>query len=217
MIARLLRIFFQLLYHQFAWTYDFVAWAVSLGRWRSWVLGIIDLVDEDSPILELGHGPGHLQLALNQQGVSTLGLDESRWMSQLAYARLERNNVSPKLVNGCAEGLPFANGSIQQVVSTFPSEYIFSPDTLAEIYRVLAPGGCLITMPFAWITGSRWYESFAAWLFQVTGQSPRPDMQEIGEKLKRPFDNAGFDVVLEIRTLPSSMVLIIRAKKNVVK
>ena len=37
LIAHLLRIFFHLLYHPFAWTYDFIAWAVSLGRWKDWV------------------------------------------------------------------------------------------------------------------------------------------------------------------------------------
>ena len=32
-----LRLFFKLLYHQLAWSYDGVAWVVSLGAWRKWV------------------------------------------------------------------------------------------------------------------------------------------------------------------------------------
>ena len=62
----LLRIFFQLLYHPFAWAYDLVAGLVSLGRWKSWVLCGLPLLA--GRVLEIGFGPGHLQAAL-QAGV----------------------------------------------------------------------------------------------------------------------------------------------------
>ena len=36
-----MRLFFRLLYHPFAWTYDGVASAVSMGRWKRWVLAAV--------------------------------------------------------------------------------------------------------------------------------------------------------------------------------
>ncbi len=62
----LLRFFFRLLYHQFAFTYDLVAATVSLGRWKDWVLSVVPFI-EGTRILEIGHGPGHLQRALLEQ------------------------------------------------------------------------------------------------------------------------------------------------------
>ena len=63
-----LRFFFHLLYHQFAWTYDWVAAGVSLGRWNEWVRSILPYMQEGR-ILELGHGPGHLQAELLKTGL----------------------------------------------------------------------------------------------------------------------------------------------------
>jgi hypothetical protein len=37
LITALLAVFFQLLYNQFAWTYNFVAYTVSSGLWFHWV------------------------------------------------------------------------------------------------------------------------------------------------------------------------------------
>jgi ubiquinone/menaquinone biosynthesis C-methylase UbiE len=211
-----LKIFFDLLYHQFAWIYDLVAWIVSLGQWRSWVGSILDDVPDIKGIghiLELGHGPGHLQLSLNHHGLKAIGLDESRWMSRLAYNRLAGNNYTPMLVNGVAERLPFASESFNHVVATFPSEYIFSAETLAETHRILASNGMLVILPFAWITGEKRLERVAAWLFKVTGQTPTPDIPIVEEKMKQPFRNAGFETTIEHRQLQSSMLLIIKAKK----
>jgi SAM-dependent methyltransferase len=51
-----------------------------------------------------------------------------------------------------AEALPFPPSCFDTVVSTFPSEYIIEKATLAEISRVLRPGGRLVVVPAGWIT-----------------------------------------------------------------
>ena len=38
------------------------------------------------------------------------------------------------------------NASFDTVISTFPSEYIYDPDTIAEVVRVLRPGGRFIVV-----------------------------------------------------------------------
>ena len=79
LVAWFLRRYFQLLYHQLAWTYDFVAWTVSLGQWNAWVRAVLPHI-HNSFVLELGHGPGHLQIALNQRGTPCIGVDQSPQM-----------------------------------------------------------------------------------------------------------------------------------------
>ena len=64
----LLRFFFYLLYHSFAFAYDLVAASVSLGRWKDWVLSVVPFI-EGNRVLEIGHGPGHLQRGPAQPGL----------------------------------------------------------------------------------------------------------------------------------------------------
>jgi ubiquinone/menaquinone biosynthesis C-methylase UbiE len=202
-----LRVFFKLLYHEFAWTYDWVAAAVSMGKWQDWVLAALPYLPGPR-VLELGHGPGHLQVALHKRGVSPIGLDESRHMGRQAYRRIVRGGFIPLCVNGYAQFMPFQSHSIHQVVATFPSEYLTDPQTLAEVSRILIPGGELVVIPLAWITGRRPHERLAAWLFRFTNQAPEWD-----DRFLEPFHRAGFISRLERLSIKSSTVLVIRSIK----
>src|SRR6266545_6817971 len=62
-----MRLFFRLLYHPFAWSYDLVAATVSLGRWKGWVKTATGLLTGPR-VLELGFGPGHMQTYLVESG-----------------------------------------------------------------------------------------------------------------------------------------------------
>ncbi|MGD1994820.1 MAG: hypothetical protein PVI59_16625, partial [Anaerolineae bacterium] len=53
------RVFFRLLYNQCAWTYDLVAWVVSLGQWNAWGRTAMPHLS-GGRVLELAHGAGHL-------------------------------------------------------------------------------------------------------------------------------------------------------------
>ena len=209
LVSSFLKIFFLLLYHQFAWTYDWVAAFVSLGRWNDWIMTTLPYLTGPN-ILEIGHGPGHLQIALQRKGFfRVVGIDASSWMGRLASSRLIRCGYSIMCINGYAQFLPFPNAVFNQVVATFPTEYIVDPNTLSEIYRLLVPGGTLIVLPVAWITGKHWLEHFAAWLFQITGQAP-----EWNDHFIDPFKNAGFQVKITMHNVRSSTVLIIQAERS---
>lgn len=190
-----------------AWTYDWVAAIVSLGMWHSWVQSVVPYLD-GSRILELGHGPGHLQAELLKKGNLIIGLDASRQMSQLAARRLWKKKYSPSLVRGFAQALPFADNSFQKIVSTFPSEYIVDPLTLAEINRVLEPGGQAIILALAWITGNKLLERAAGSLFHITGQAP-----EWEDRFLDPVKKAGFQAHVDWIDLKSSRLVIIVAEK----
>ena len=120
LIRTLLRLFYFLIYHPFAWTYDAVAALVSAGYWRRWVLAMLDEIEGES-LLELGHGPGHLQLALHQSGRWALGLDRSRQMGRLASRRLLKQCAPVRLSNAVSQQLPFPTGHFDEVVATFPT------------------------------------------------------------------------------------------------
>ena len=211
-----LKIFFDLLYDQFAWAYDWVADLVSLRRWRIWVYSVLPYL-ESSPILELGHGPGHLQTKLNRLEKSTFGIDVSEKMVRIAAQRLQDCNYIPCLVVGRAHDLPYPDHTFKRVVATFPSEYINSRETMKEIWRVLDQSGELIILITAWITGDKFIEKLAAWIFHVTGQAPDPI--HLGKAKQDYFQlstaqEVGFQVTSHFIDLDSSRVMILQAKKS---
>ncbi len=205
--TRFLKFFFYLIYQPLAWSYDLVAWLVSLGQWKSWIFSTLPLL-AGPRVLELGHGPGHLQVALHQKGIQSFGLDQSPQMGLLASRRLQKVGYSSNLTRALAQHVPFPANSFDQVVATFPSEYIVQRETLAAIKRVLRPEGQLIVLPVAWIRSQRPLGRLAAWLFRVTGQAESWDTL-FSEK----FRAAGFVVEEKRVILPKSeLVLLIAAK-----
>ncbi len=195
-----MRFFFYLLYHPFAFTYDLVAWVVSFGRWKDWVRSIFPLL-EGTRILELGHGPGHLQRFLLDQGLAPVALDESTQMGRIARRRLGGKH---KLARGLAQTLPFASASFDTVVATFPTEYIFDPKTLAEIKRVLVSGGKLIVLPATFPSNG-----FLKWLYKVTGESPQTLDAALMQRFAKPFEQAGFQTEVKTDDRQTNAVLVI--------
>jgi ubiquinone/menaquinone biosynthesis C-methylase UbiE len=212
-LRRFLRLFFRHFYHGFAWTYDFVAATVSIGRWNDWVECAIPYV-EGNRILEIGHGPGHLQYLLRQRCLGiVIGLDESPQMLRMAAHRLEDAGYSNlNLSRGLAQSLPFRTHYFDTVVSTFPAEYIFGQETLQEVRRVLADGGRFIMLPAAWIIGAKAVDRVAAWLFRATDQAPRIPADILAERLRGPLEDAGFMPDFETVRVKSSEVLVVIAK-----
>lgn len=209
LIRRLLEIYFDLLYHPLAFTYDLVAAAVSFGKWKDWIFAVLPFIT-GTRILELGHGPGHLQRLLLDRGLSAFGIDESKQMSGIAKRRL--GNIH-KLARGLAQSLPYSAESFDAVVSTFPSEYIFDLKTLSEAKRVLRSGGRLIVLPVAFPKNG-----FLKWFYKVTGESPEALTESLKTKLLEPFTRSGFHTELRIIELKSVILLaLIAERRNHVK
>jgi len=221
-VKYLLRLFFRLLYHQFAFTYDLVAATVSFNRWRDWVMSVVPFI-EGKRVLEIGHGPGHLQRILLSRGLVAVGIDESAQMGRLAKRNLKKHTSnSPSLVHpnprsgytqinltrGLAQSLPFPGGSFETVIATFPSEYITDPRTLAEVKRCLSSGGRFVVLPVAW-PRSRILD----WLFRVTGEAPSEALELVTARFNEPFIRAGFETEIQTLDVKSGVLLIIIAKK----
>lgn len=204
---RLLQWLFRLLYGPLAWKYDWVAALVSAGLWREWVhTALPDLPGPD--ILELGPGPGHLQTELARRGARVVGLDASPQMGRLALKNLTRKGLPARLVRGLAQNLPFPGESFDQVAATFPAEYILDPRTLAEVYRVLRPGGVFVVVAGALVTGHALYSWVFAWLFRAAKQAAGP-----WSGWEAAFRAAGFEFHLEERPARRSLVFVIRGEE----
>src|SRR5258706_129937 len=204
-----LRFFFKLLYHQFAFAYDFVAVTVSLGQWKNWVSSILPFIT-GTRVLEIGHGPGHLQRLLLSRGLDSVAIDESKPMGLLA----KRNtNGKATLTRALAQGLPFTDSSFDTAIATFPAEYITDPLTLAEVRRCLSDGGRFIVLPVALQMGRKPLDRVMSLLFRVTHQSPVDPLEVVREKLKAPFVEAGFEVEIKELQVKSSLLLVIIAIK----
>ena len=200
-----LRFFFRLLYHPFAFTYDLVAATVSFGRWKDWILEVIPFI-AGTRVLELGHGPGHLQRVLLSRSLIAVGLDESPQMGRLA----KRNtDGSARLTRGLAQQLPFANGSFDTIIATFPTEYFVDPSTLEEVKRCLDNEGRFIVLPAA-MPKNR----FLSWLFKVTEQAPTEALKIVQQRLEEPFLEADFHVETHVLDLQSGRLIIIVAKSD---
>ena len=203
-MKQFLRLFFRLLYHQLAFTYDLVAASVSFNRWKDWVMSVIPFIKGDR-ILEIGHGPGHLQRILLSRQLVAVAIDESRQMGYLA----KRNTAgSACLTRGLAQYLPFPNETFNTIVSTFPAEYINDARTLAEVKRCLLNNGRFIILPVAWPKNP-----FLDWLFRVTGESPSEAVELVKSKFKEPLVKAGFETEARMLDVKSSLLLIVVATK----
>lgn len=207
---RLVRFGFRLLYNELAFTYDIVAWIVSLGEWTRWQRTALNhlTAPPGATVLELAHGTGDLQVALRAAAYRTVALDLSPAMGRIARRKLRRRSVPAPLVRGRGEGLPFADSQFPAVISTFPTEFIFAPDTLTEVYRVLAPGGRLIVVLNGLLTQGNAARQAIEAAYRVTGQrGPWP------EAITPRLEAAGFRAQVVVEELPRSAALLLLADK----
>ncbi|MGQ9815619.1 MAG: class I SAM-dependent methyltransferase [Candidatus Roseilinea sp.] len=186
--SRLVRFGFQQLYTRFAWAYDAIAAGVSFGEWQEWGRCAIPFL-RGQRILELAHGPGHLHVTLRAQGLDVTSIDLSAQMSDIARRRVEaflrrqpeQAGHGLRLVRADARRLPFREAAFDSVVSTFPTDFIVTPEALGEARRVLTVGGALVVVPTVDMRRSSASERVVAGLYGVIsrrasdGDGPRFD------------------------------------------
>ncbi len=146
MATNLRKLLFETLYKN-RYLYRFASTVPFAGQWRVWqrlVLPRITGID----VLELGSGLGDLFVDMLNAGYNCRAVEHSPQMVAAARNTLRRRKIGQTawIMQGSAQRLPFSDSSFDTVVSTFPSEYIYDPDTLAEVERVLRPGGRIIVI-----------------------------------------------------------------------
>lgn len=146
MIPVLRKCLFETLYKN-RYLYRFASTIPFAGQWRVWQRLVLTRL-KGHDVLELGCGLGDLLADMLAAGYACRAIEHSPQMVAAARATLQRRKVGKRnwVLQGSAQHLPFADASFDTVVSTFPSEYIYDPDTLGEVERVLRPGGRLIVI-----------------------------------------------------------------------
>ena len=217
--GRLIRWAFERFYRQGAWTYDGVAWLVSQGHWVRWILAVRSHLA--GAVLELGCGTGHLQAALPCAGVWLhAGLDLSPDMLRISKRRLRRLGRPLRLLRARGQQLPFPAASFDRVVATFPAEYILSPQTLREVWRVLRPGGQLLIVDLGQLPAGL-YRALVELLYRLvfgrgaTLQSPTSGSpQQLIDARLPPLQAAGFVLSERWKAVDASSVQILIAEKR---
>lgn len=147
------------LYHRFAWAYDFIAWLVSFGNWSKWRRDVLQYI-KNGKILEIGFGTGALLVTMKRKGCDVYGLEPSSEMLKVTGRRMKREGISLLILQATAQAIPFPGHSLNNILSTFPSGYIYDDDSLKEIERVLAVGGRVLITGF----GVRFNSGLKNWL-----------------------------------------------------
>lgn len=127
--------------------YRFASTVPFAGQWRVWQRLVLSRI-RGHDVLELGCGLGDLLADMAEAGYACHAIEQSPQMVQAARETLQRRKQNDKawVIQGAAQHLPFSDASFDTVVSTFPTEYIYDPNTIAEVERVLRPGGRLIVV-----------------------------------------------------------------------
>jgi ubiquinone/menaquinone biosynthesis C-methylase UbiE len=188
----LIRLGVHLLYYQMAWTYDFIARLVSFGQWAAWRRSALQFL-KPGPTLELAFGTGGLFVDLVEMGYQPIGIDLSPYMARLASRRLRAKGLAIPLNQAKAQALPFPSNHFANVIATFPTNYMFDPATLAEVWRVLKPAqngdaGQLIVVVEGQLRGPWPIRSFIDWLYQITGQQDFPNVRPLDIFTRHKFE-----------------------------
>lgn len=143
--------------------YDLYCPAVGLGRgFRTQTLRYAE-IQPGERILDVGCGTGVLtRRALDGAGPSgsAVGIDPASKMIRVARETAAQINSRAEFKVAAIEALPFADTSCDLVLSSLMLHHL-PPDTkrqgLAEVYRVLKPGGRFVIADFAPPSNRLWW------------------------------------------------------------
>jgi demethylmenaquinone methyltransferase / 2-methoxy-6-polyprenyl-1,4-benzoquinol methylase len=136
--------------------YDRVATALSFGqdpRWRRAMVERIGATPSER-VLDVASGTGMVARTLvRRYGCEVVGLDQSPQMLAGAQAKIAADEGLAQrvtLVRGEAERLPFGEAEFDHLTFTYLLRYVEDPGaTMAELARVVRPGGRIASLEFA--------------------------------------------------------------------
>ncbi len=144
---------FDRFYTRFAPAYDQLVW--RLPTWRTWIESALPYL-QGPRILEVSFGTGYLMTRYAQH-FETYGADYNARMVATAQQNLDRQGLSAGLLRADVVYLPFAGNTMDSVVNTMAfSGYPHAQHALAEIGRVLKPGGRLIIVDINYPRDGNW-------------------------------------------------------------
>jgi ubiquinone/menaquinone biosynthesis methyltransferase len=130
--------------------YDFITRFLSFGRDRKWKARLIDLAGVEAGWrgLDLACGTGDIAFEAARRGVTVLGIDITHRMVAIARAKAVPADRTAWAV-GDMLALPVPDASVHVVTTGYGLRNVPDlPLALAEIHRVLAPGGVMCSLDF---------------------------------------------------------------------
>lgn len=133
--------------------YEWMGAVLSLGqdpRWRRFLVSRVHAIP-GSWVLDVATGTGLVARELARKNLRVVGLDQSPAMLGQAVRRTRDAGLGERIrfVLGQAQALPFADEAFDAVTFTYLLRYVDDPAaTLAELARVLRPGGVMASLEF---------------------------------------------------------------------
>jgi ubiquinone/menaquinone biosynthesis C-methylase UbiE len=124
-------------------------------------------------VLEVGIGTGRFALPLAREGVPITGIDISREM--LARLRENADGSPPPLVVADATRLPFRAGTFDAAIAAHVLHLVPGwREAVAEIVRVLEPGGLLVATRGSRTIDAGWWSALRNHYFLAAGNPAWP-------------------------------------------
>src|SRR5690349_4485347 len=172
--------------------YDFVTNLMTLGQARRLRIATVNhaLIVPGDSVLDVGCGTGEVTIAAKaraKQG-KVYGIDPAPEMIAVARNKAARKKLDIDFRVGVIESLPFADASMDVVTSSLMMQHLpeqLKARGLAEIYRVLKPGGRLLIADFMRPTGAFLNHLFIAFTRHQRLQKGIEDLQGL-------LNDAGF-------------------------
>ncbi|HEX5289095.1 MAG TPA: class I SAM-dependent methyltransferase [Streptosporangiaceae bacterium] len=151
--------------------YDRLEELLSLGQNGRWRRAMVDRVmpaaGPGGLVLDVASGTAGVAIQVARRtGAAVVGVDLTEPMLRQGLGRVSRSGQGDRirLVTGRAEQLPFADGTFDALTFTYLLRYVADPQaTLAELARVVRPGGLVASLEFGVPAGRGWRAGW--WLY----------------------------------------------------
>ncbi len=154
--------------------YDRLAELLSFGQNGQWRAAMVDRVcgvsgsaQADGVILDVASGTAGVALQLAARSrARVVGVDLTDEMLRQGHRRVAAAGRQDRitLVAGRAEQLPFPDACFDALTFTYLLRYVQDPQaTLAELARVLKPGGIMASLEFCVPAGPFWHPAWWAY------------------------------------------------------
>ena len=161
-------------------TYDRVGAALSLGQDPRGRRFLVSRLPRGGHVLDVATGTGLVAAELRRRGFQVTGLDLSPEM--LAVAR-RRFGDEVALIQASAEALPLDSESFDHLTVTHVLRYVTDPGaTLAELARVVRPGGVVALLEFGVPQGPArpLWDLYVRTVLPLAGRLLRHGWREVG-------------------------------------
>lgn len=130
--------------------YDFITVLLSYGQDRRWKRRLVSMapIRPGTRVLDLACGTGDITYAVQDAGARSVGLDITARMVEIARGK-RAHGSQPAFLVGDMMRLPFRDATFDVVTTGYGIRNVpVIAQALAELARVLRPGGVLLSLDF---------------------------------------------------------------------